>query len=148
MWHWWEKDFNKGQNKNRGGLWFISEDAQKYFQFLEYLFRKNTTVFKTVINYDLLKQKDLDDTNIIAYYKNIWGIAGVEVGENSMCWLEMIVGLYTRLRWYLYENDIKKRHEVKEKSVWELKMKDKAFLLLFPLTVNRVFFLYFSTLQD
>lgn len=85
MWHWWEKDFNKGQNKNRGGLWFISEDAQKYFQFLEYLFRKNTTVFKTVINYDLLKQKDLDDTNIIAYYKNIWGIAGVEVGENSMC---------------------------------------------------------------
>ena len=89
MWRWWEKDFNKGQNENGGGLWFISEDAQKYFQFLEYLFRKNTTAFKTVINYDLLKQKDLDDTKLIAYYKNIWDIAGVEVGKSSMCWLEM-----------------------------------------------------------
>ena len=49
--------------KNRGGLWCLTDNPQKLFENLEDLYRQNTSVFKTKMQYDQLTLQILEDHN-------------------------------------------------------------------------------------
>ena len=44
--------------KNSRRLWLLTDNAQKLFENVEHLFRQNTSIFKTKIQYDQLTLKD------------------------------------------------------------------------------------------
>ena len=104
--------------KNRGGLWLLTNNGQKLFENVEHLFRQNTSVFKTKIQYDQLTMQILEDPGINAHYSNMVDSAHMKVEkETSNNLLEMIIGLYIRVRCHSYAKDIKEKVKVKRKSI-------------------------------
>ena len=104
--------------KNRGGIWLLTDNGPKLFENVEHLFRENTLGFKTKIQYDQLTLQILEDPSINAYYSNMVDNAEMEVEEGtSNNLLEVIIGLYIRVRCYSYAKDIKEKEKVKRKSI-------------------------------
>ena len=103
--------------KNRG-LWLLTDNAQKLFENVEDLFRQNTSVFKTKIQYDQLNLQILEEPIINAHYSNMVDSADMKVeDETSNNLLEMIIGLYIRVCCHSYAKDIKEKEKVKRKSI-------------------------------
>ena len=85
--------------KNRGGLWWLTDNAQKLFENVEDLFRQSTSVFKTKIQYDQLTLQILEDPIINAHYINMVDSADIKVVDETLNnFLGMIIGLYVRVR--------------------------------------------------
>ena len=104
--------------KNRGVLWLLTDSGQNLFENLKHLFRENTSVFKTKIQYDQETLQILKDPSINAYYSNMVDSADMKVEEEtSDNLLEVIIGLYIRVRCHSYAKDIKEKEKVKRKSI-------------------------------
>ena len=67
--------------ENRGVLRLLTDNGQKIFENVEYLFRENTAVFKTKIQYGQLTLQILEDPSINAYYSNMVDSADMKVEE-------------------------------------------------------------------
>ena len=96
--------------KNGGGLQLLTDNGQKLFENVGHLFRKNTLGFKTKIQYEELTLQILEDPSINAYYSNMVDSTDMKVEvETSNNLLEMIIGLYIRIRCHSYAKDIKEK---------------------------------------
>ena len=82
---------------------------------LEHLFRQNTSVFKSKIQYDQLILQILEDPSINAHCSNV-DSADMKVQEDSDNY-KMIFGLYIRGCCHSYGKDIKEKENVKRKSI-------------------------------
>ena len=103
--------------KNRGGLWFITDVTQKLFENIELLFRDFTKSLKKKIDYEELTSIVLNNPEVKLYFSNIIYDADMQVSEEvSGNLLELIAGLYLRVRCFSYTRDIKEKYKVNKRS--------------------------------
>lgn len=104
--------------KNRGGLWTLQKDVENMFIEVEKIFREKTAIFVTKIDYK--EFVDFLFTNAVVYscYKNIYTSIDVTVDkENADNLLEILLGLYIRVRSHSYAKDVREKNKIQKKCM-------------------------------
>lgn len=106
-------------SKDRGGLWYISQETENLFLAAEKMFRKRTEGFVTGIYYREMVGTLIQDSVVKSNYDKILFESGISKTEYSENLLETILGLYLRIRCHSYAKDIKEKQKIKKKKSWK-----------------------------
>jgi hypothetical protein len=112
--------------KNRGGLWTLHKDVEKMFMEVENYFREKTAIFVTKINYKQFVDSLITNAIVYSNYKNIYTSTDAAVDkENADNLLEVLLGLYIRVRSFsfakIYERSTKYKRKAQKITPYELK---------------------------
>ena len=102
----------------RGGLWFITQPAQKIFCQTEYFFREATSqVGLQKIDFPSIISKSISDSIIVSQYNIMLLEAEIEpVSHISKSVLYSIIHLYVQVRSFSLAKDIVECHKIKVKK--------------------------------
>ena len=108
---------------DRGGLWHITEHAQKVFCKIELYFRKFTSQTGIQrVDIDGITHAAIKDCDILANYNLIQSAAQLKVDRDvNKGTLNSIVGLYVRVRSFSFAKEIIQRHRIKVKQASKAK---------------------------
>ena len=102
----------------RGGLWYITQPAQKIFCQTEYFFRESTSqVGLQKVDFPSIISKSISDSIIVSQYNIMLLEAELEpVNHISKSVLYSIIHLYVRVRSFSLAKDIIECHKIKVKK--------------------------------
>jgi len=103
---------------NRGGLWFITEPAQKIFLQTEHYFRQFTSK-PGLQRVDIvgIAQKSISDCDVLSNYNLILSEAELEPDKHvSKDVLHSTVSLYVRVRSFSFAKDVLQHYKIKAKQ--------------------------------
>ena len=108
---------------NRGGLWHITEHAQKVFFKTELFFRKFTSQSgMRRVDIDGIAHAAIKDCDVLANFNLILSVAQLKVDSHlHKDILNSMVSLYVRVRSFSFAKDIIQRHKVKVKQASKAK---------------------------
>ena len=104
---------------SRGGLWSITEPAQKVFSRTEHYFRQSTFKSASLQRVDIIEiaQKSASDSDVVSSYQTMVSEAEL-VPTKNVCKdvLYSIVNLYIRVRSFSLAKDIIQNFKIKAKQ--------------------------------
>ena len=102
----------------RGGLWFITQPAQKMFFQTEYFFRESTSqVGLQKVDFPSIISKSISDSIVVSQYNTMLLEAELEpVDHISKSVLYSIINLYVRVRSFSLAQDIITCHKINVKK--------------------------------
>lgn len=104
--------------RNRGGLWALQKDVENMFIEVEKVFREKTAIFVTKIDYKELVDSLFTNAVVYSCYKNIYTSINLTVDkENADNLLEILLGLYIRVRSHSYAKDVGEKYKIQKRSM-------------------------------
>lgn len=103
---------------SRGGLWTITEPAQKIFLKTEHNFRQSTsTAGLQRVDIAGITHKSVSDSELLSNYHLMVANADLVAGSHAIKdTLHGIISLYIRVRSFSFAKDIIQRHKIKSKQ--------------------------------
>lgn len=104
--------------KDRGGLWFISQDGIKIFQEAEFHFIEITSTEISKLDYKSLVDHLMVNFTVKFHWKRLVENSEVVIDKDvGRDLLERILGLFLRIRSFSYAKQIKEKYKLQTKTV-------------------------------